>query len=102
MPERRYTPLACAILALRPELVRVLLKAGANSNGKGRYDMPILFDANELSSPEVVKVLLDAGADPRQKEAVFGVSPLKSAESRNDPQILGLIKAALEKSPAKK
>jgi ankyrin repeat protein len=96
-----YTPLSCAILARRPELVRVLLEAGANLNGKGRYDEPILFFAIETGNPEVVKVLLDAGANPRQK-GTYGGSALERAETRNDPQILALIKAALEKSPEKR
>ena len=91
-----YTPLGCAILAQRPELMRVLLNAGANSNEKGHRDDPQLFAAIETRNPTVVKELLDAGADPRRKSA-YGTTALETAKSTENPQILALVKAALKR-----
>ncbi|MBB6051998.1 ankyrin repeat domain-containing protein [Armatimonas rosea] len=91
-----YTALGCAILAQRPELMQVLLRAGANPNEKGYHDDPQLFAAIETQSPTVVKMLLDAGADPRRKSA-YGTTVLEAAKSTENQQILALVKAALQK-----
>ncbi len=93
---REYTPLGCAILAERPELMRVLLQAGANPNEKGHRDDPQLFAAMETRNPSVVKTLLDAGADPRRKGR-YGITALDEARSTENAQILALVKAALRK-----
>ncbi len=91
-----YTPLSCAILAQRPELMRVLLNAGANPNERSYSDDPQLFAAMETRNPSVVKTLLDAGADPRRKGR-YGITALDEARSTENAQILALVKAALRK-----
>ncbi|WP_309722964.1 ankyrin repeat domain-containing protein [Armatimonas sp.] len=96
-----YTPLGCAILAERPELMRVLLKAGANPNGEGYDDDPLLFNAIETQNHVVVKTLLDAGADPRFKSE-YGTTALEAAKSTENSQIVALVKVALQKPIKKK
>ena len=91
-----YTALGCAILAERPELMHVLLRAGANPNERGYRDDPQLFAAIKTRNLVVVKTLLDAGADPRRKTA-YGTTALETAKSTGNPQILALVKAALQK-----
>ncbi|WP_395091000.1 ankyrin repeat domain-containing protein [Armatimonas sp.] len=91
-----YTPLGCAILAERPELMRVLLNAGANPNEKGHRDDPQLFAAIKTRNPSVVKTLLDAGADPRRKSD-YGTTALETAKYYENAEILALVKAMLQK-----
>ena len=52
-----YTPLACAVLAQRPDLIRALLDGGADPRRKSKYRMTTLEAAN--SSP-AIRALLKA------------------------------------------
>lgn len=98
---QNYTPLSCAILAERPELMRVLLQAGANPNAWGCFNEPLLFAAMETeNSEEIVKILLDAGADPRQKSK-YGTSAQERAKYYKNLPVQALLKAALEKTRPK-
>ncbi len=47
-----------------PEVIKVLLEAGADVNARTAADKtPLMFAAENNQNPEVIKVLLDAGAD---------------------------------------
>ena len=61
-----------------PEIVRVLVDAGADVNAKNRYGEPLLHRAIEWGTPEIVRVLVDAGADVNIRDS-WGDSPLKVA-----------------------
>ncbi|MEC7802839.1 MAG: ankyrin repeat domain-containing protein [Verrucomicrobiota bacterium] len=52
-----------------PEVVKLLLEAGANPNNvdpKSPEFTPLYIAVSKNSSPEVVKLLIEAGADPNQ------------------------------------
>jgi ankyrin repeat protein len=55
--------------------VRLLLKTGANPNGRNKLDTTPLLEAALHSNPEIIKALLDAGADPNAAGA-DGQTPL--------------------------
>ncbi len=65
MAESGWTPLMAAASAARPDLVRLLLEAGANAGAKTRDGATALAHACALQSVEGVKALLTAGADEK-------------------------------------
>ena len=62
-PKRKAKDLIRAAEDGRLDLVRNLLKAGANPNAKSDGDVTVLMWAAARGHVEVVKVLLEAGAD---------------------------------------
>jgi ankyrin repeat protein len=49
----------------RPEIIQMLLKAGAQLETRSRAgSTPLMFAASFSKSPEIVQALLDKGADP--------------------------------------
>ena len=67
-PKRKAKDLIRAAEDGRLDLVRNLLKAGANPNAKSDGDVTVLMWAAARGHVEVVKVLLEAGADPSIKD----------------------------------
>ena len=60
----KWTPLmGAAMYTENPEVISVLLEAGADVNAKGGGGMTALMLAVEKTNPEVVTMLLEAGAD---------------------------------------
>jgi ankyrin repeat protein len=71
--------LACAAVHAGPDLVALLLDAGANPNGLGVNDHPVLTLAAGREMPEVVRLLLDAGANPDSRRRLTGETALHVA-----------------------
>ena len=62
-----------AVCLKRVELMRLLLKAGADPNQKDWYDDPLLFSAVKTKSVTVVRTLLEAGANPNATNGNWSV-----------------------------
>ncbi|WP_394792826.1 ankyrin repeat domain-containing protein [Armatimonas sp.] len=90
---RGSTPAEWAIGFQRPDLLRVLLRAGADPNQPSRRRKPLLFEAIRTKNADLVHVLLEAGADPRATN--YDESTLKAAEKL--PRIQRLLREALAK-----
>ena len=76
----KTTPLMVAIIDPIREIdvVKVLLKAGADPNATNQLDMTPLHEAATYGYHEAVKILLDQGADPN-KVNFWGKTALKLA-----------------------
>ena len=74
-------PLIMAIQCDEPEIVKVMIEAGANLNFDFANTTP-LIQAVSSTHPEIVKILIEAGADINKK-ASNGDSPLQIARERN-------------------
>ncbi|MCE2915255.1 MAG: ankyrin repeat domain-containing protein [Rubrivivax sp.] len=59
-----YSPLAEAVIGGHVEVIRTLLKAGADTMSRGGAELPPLHLAASLGRRDVVQALLDGGADP--------------------------------------
>lgn len=83
------------------EMVRDLIKAGANVNARdGRGLTPLFFAlATEYASPEMVRVLLDAGSEVNAHDTT-GETPLDWAEKFGRPEIIGVLKKSGAESGA--
>ena len=77
------------------EMVRSLLKAGANVHARDSRSLTPLFFAvaTEYPSVEMLQTLLQAGADVNARDNT-GETPLDWAEKFGDPQAIALLKAA--------
>lgn len=83
---RGFTILREALTQSMPEgvkadIVRALVRAGADVNGKNKWGAPVLLEAVQYASPEVVDVLLAARADANAKDK-DGRTALMEAASR--------------------
>jgi ankyrin repeat protein len=84
-----------------PELIKTLLDAGANVNGKDVRGMtPLMLAlANDHQDPAVIRLLLSQGADPQLKDEV-GNTAVDWARRAGEPEGLGLLNAAVKVEPA--
>jgi hypothetical protein len=85
--EYNMTPLAQAASQGNLELIRILLNAGADVNGRNREGLTPLMQASTQADVEVVQSLLDAGAkiDLRDDD---GQSALHHAADEADAEVL--------------
>ncbi|MEJ2780413.1 ankyrin repeat domain-containing protein [Stygiolobus sp. CP850M] len=90
----RRTPLHKAPLNGHVEIVRVLLKRGADPNAKDNYGSTPLHEAAKEGHVEIVKLMLERGADPRIADN-GGCIPLDYAE---DSVIRSLLESAMRNS----
>jgi ankyrin repeat protein len=77
--EGGFTPLLYAVLAGDPQIVRVLLAAGADADDTAPDGVSALMLALIKRHEETALLLLDAGADPGPDEAGFTALHLASA-----------------------
>jgi ankyrin repeat protein len=75
------------------EMVRTLLKGGADVHARDSRNLTPLFFAlaTEYPSIEMVQTLLQAGADTNARDNT-GETPLDWAEKFGDPQVIALLK----------
>lgn len=87
------TPLHFAAAGKHVEAVKLLLAAGADSNGDGSAWTPLAM-AVQHGGTETVKALLAGGADPNVGERRSGWTPLHYAAAARRPQIAVMLLAA--------
>ncbi len=97
----KLTPLHRAAAFGPVEMVRDLLKAGADVNAREcRGLTPLIFAvATEFAAPEIVQTLLKAGADVNARDS-SGESALDWAEKFGYPDVIGALKKAGAKQSA--
>ena|GEM_PF-2981904 len=81
-----------------PDVLRVLIKGGANVNAKlDNGSTSLIMAASESNNPEVLRVLIEAGADINAKDK-DGTTPLMYAcgENSNPEFSIALIKAGAD------
>ena len=78
-PEGGFTPLLHAVLAGDPQVVAVLLAAGADVDDAGPDGVTALMLALTKRRTAVARLLLERGADPRPVEAGYGALHLAAA-----------------------
>jgi ankyrin repeat protein len=96
--ERGLAPLHAAALNDRVEAARLLLAHGARVEAEDRYGDTPLYRAVYAyqGNPEMVKLLLEHGADPAH-ENQHGVSPLSVADTKQDAQLVRLLRTAMNR-----
>lgn len=76
------TPLISAILARRPDAVRVLIELGANVNFKGQRYFGAFVSSCESGNFEIIKLLIDSGIEiPRDGLHIFARSGYDNPET---------------------
>jgi ankyrin repeat protein len=89
-----FTPVALAAYFGYPEVVQVLIDAGADVNVQARNPMKVaaIHAAVSGRNTPIVKMLLHAGADPNLQQQQ-GYTPLQAAVANHDQAIVDLLKA---------
>jgi ankyrin repeat protein len=91
-----YLPLLTAIGDVNevdPDMIGLLIKAGAPVNGKGHFEAP-LTAAVDVGSMDTVKLLLQAGADVNPKGYEEWSSPLEVAVSDGDIEMYDFLRTS--------
>ena len=76
-----------------PEMVRILVEAGANADAKNMFGDPGLHRAILKGDSEMVRILVEAGANVNITNA-FGDSALSRAVHEGNKEILQILTAA--------
>lgn len=98
-----YSPLHLAARCLGdPEVMAVLLDAGADPNREGPMDVTPLHLAAGFADRAIVELLIDAGADLEAKSWRRDYTPLHFAASEDNPEALRVLleRGALPDAPA--
>ncbi|MGB6064674.1 MAG: ankyrin repeat domain-containing protein [Desulfomonilaceae bacterium] len=85
----RETALRSAVAGSHTELIKILLKRGANPNVQSHFSTSLELAAMK-GSTGIVKLLLDSGADANAK-SLYGKAPLISAASEGYTDIVELL-----------
>jgi hypothetical protein len=88
-----FTPLLRAAYKGNPEIVRLLLRAGAEVNKRNRAGRTPLYLAVNSRNPEIVRMLLDKGAEVN-KQNNDGWTPLYWAACIRHTEIVRVLLAA--------
>ncbi len=88
----RYTALTGAVTARQAEVVRELLRHGANANYRYAGGLTPLHVAAVNGSLEIARLLIDAGAD-RAAVSDDGKTPLDLAREKQHREIVALLTA---------
>ncbi|PPE73381.1 hypothetical protein C3942_14025 [Solimonas fluminis] len=95
-----WTPLIHAVYAgADPELLGLLLEAGADINGRNDRGITALYLASVSGREEQVSYLLSRGADPTLASKA-GYTPLKIAQLKGLQKVVALLKDAPSPSTA--
>ncbi|MEO8378778.1 MAG: ankyrin repeat domain-containing protein [Acidobacteriota bacterium] len=91
---QRWTALHFAAQAQQPDVVAMLIEAGAKIDAQDVFGNTPLWRAVMVPrpNPAVVELLVSAGADPAKKN-FHGVSPISLAEKRGLADLQGLLQA---------
>lgn len=90
---QRIAPLHAAVAGRRPEVVRLLLAAGATPDARQQGGWTPLLAAAQHGHREMAQALLDAGADPTAANDE-GVRPAELARAHGHDELAALIEAA--------
>ncbi|MCF6768163.1 ankyrin repeat domain-containing protein [Thiotrichales bacterium 19S11-10] len=101
---KQYTVIYDAIYSSNIEILKMLIKAGADVNYKNTNKTTPLHHAAQLGDIEKVKLLIENGADANTRNKI-GRIPLvsiifaiKKADQQNSDQLLLAVKILIEKS----
>jgi ankyrin repeat protein len=82
----------------RLDVVKLLIRHGADLNQRGLNDWTPLHYATSLRDLEAIRVLLDAGADPTLRTRIDeGSTPLEDAEAAGFSEAAALLRSAMER-----
>ncbi len=95
---QRIAPLHAAVAGRRPEVVRLLLAAGATPDARQHGGWTPLLAAAQHGHTEMAQALLDAGADPTVANDE-GVRPAELARAHGHHELAALIEAAAAVKP---
>jgi len=96
-----FTPIYYTVDENSNDMLRQMLKAGANPNARHKVDARTpLIQAVHDKSAEAVKILLEHGANPKLYDA-HGKSALSYARATKNEAIVQLLEAALVKAAPK-
>jgi ankyrin repeat protein len=90
---QRIAPLHAAVAGRRPEVVRLLLAAGAAPDARQQSGWTPLLAAAQHGNLEMAQALLDAGADPTAANDE-GVRPADLARTHGHDEVAALIERA--------
>jgi ankyrin repeat protein len=92
-----WTPLMAAARSGLPQVVTLLLQAGANVNARNVSGETILTQAITSGSVETIRLLLESGADPKAHtgdQSVWEWAKEEELDHANAVEILNLLKQA--------
>jgi ankyrin repeat protein len=95
----QQTPLMCAAESNQnPEVIAMLLKAGANPNAQDKNAATaLMYAAYKNPNPNIITALLEAGADPMAKDNDGWTALMMAAENNQNPDIVTtLLKAGAD------
>lgn len=90
------TPMHLVSSGEHPEIIEVLLSAGADANGTDASGMTALHWAAYASALEAARLLIEHGADPELKDKE-GKTPLGYARESGNPELVALLEKATAK-----